>query len=264
MNLYIPTFAGLLRPSSGWSPGELTNLYSWFDAQKLTSITKDGSNNVTQWADRSGLGGVMNSSGTTYPIYSSTGFNSRPALTFATSNGSELFFDNYLLDFLRNQTNITIIQVFTRTNPGSSRYMWYWSTGTSAGSTRLENIARYDGQFSIGERQADSNGYFQDNPNAVNAPADNANMILRLNCNYGAGQGYLYSSTYNDTTPMPSLNGFGRTTAVSDTRSLSGWLGAGTEAVVDMAIGEFILIRGGMTADEVTKLNVYLKDKWGL
>jgi hypothetical protein len=261
MNLHTPSFAGLFQPPQ-WTPNNITDLYAWFDAQRLDSITKDGSNNVTQWTDISGKGGNLTSSGTTYPVYSSTGLNSRPALGFTSA--SELFFNNYMLDFLRNQTKVTIIMVLTRNEANAGRYYYYWSNGVSASSTRLEVTSRTDTSFNLGARQADGDSFYVDNPNAANTPAQGSNFIHRLQCNYSGGTPTMYTSNYSDATALPTLAGFGRTTTVTDTRSVNGWLGAGTETSAAFSIGEFILVRNTLTADEVTKISVYLKAKWGL
>lgn len=42
--------------SYGWTPAELPNLWAWFDASDVNTITLGGGSNVTQMSDKSGLG----------------------------------------------------------------------------------------------------------------------------------------------------------------------------------------------------------------
>ena len=83
-------------PASAQSyyPGGLgnSNLIVWVNAKKASSITQNGSNQVSQWADLSG-NGYNFSQGTSAnkPVYGATsGPNSRPALTFTSTSSQYL------------------------------------------------------------------------------------------------------------------------------------------------------------------------------
>jgi hypothetical protein len=80
--------------AQSYYPGGLgnSNLVFWLDAGKSSSITKNGSNQVSQWSDLSGNGYNFTQATTTNePTYSSTGGpNSRPALTFDTTKHQHL------------------------------------------------------------------------------------------------------------------------------------------------------------------------------
>ncbi len=56
----------VLKPGSSFTPTQISGLALWLDASDAATLTLDGSNNVSQWADKSGnarhvLQGVVNS-----------------------------------------------------------------------------------------------------------------------------------------------------------------------------------------------------------
>lgn len=71
----------LLRPrQSGFDPKSISGLAAWWDAADSSSLTLDGSGNVSSWADKSG-NGVTASQGTA---------NNRPRPTAAALNGKQV------------------------------------------------------------------------------------------------------------------------------------------------------------------------------
>jgi hypothetical protein len=76
-------------------PGGLgnANLLLWLDANKASSITQNGSNQVSEWADLSGNGyNFQQTVAANEPVFNATGGpNSKPALTFNASNDQYLF-----------------------------------------------------------------------------------------------------------------------------------------------------------------------------
>ena len=56
-----------------WTPSQVTETCAWYDAADIATITKDGSNNVSQWNDKSGNSVDISQTNPTYkPIYDST------------------------------------------------------------------------------------------------------------------------------------------------------------------------------------------------
>jgi Secretion system C-terminal sorting domain len=76
-------------------PGGLgnTNLLLWLDANKGSSITQNGSNQVSEWADLSGNGyNFQQTVAANEPVFNATGGpNNKPALTFNASSDQYLF-----------------------------------------------------------------------------------------------------------------------------------------------------------------------------
>jgi hypothetical protein len=80
--------------AQSYYPGGLgnSNLVFWLDANNSSSITQNGSNQVSQWSDRSGNGyNFKQSTSGNMPVYGATaGPNSRPALTFTSTSAQYL------------------------------------------------------------------------------------------------------------------------------------------------------------------------------
>lgn len=88
MNI-LPPFMGFNAPAITWNPAELgSSLTLWLDASDISTITKDGSDYVSQWNDKSGNSNhVYQSTGSLQPLYSSSNSvaNNRPAIVFPNS-----------------------------------------------------------------------------------------------------------------------------------------------------------------------------------
>jgi len=132
-NTDLLNYAGLsAKPgacTSAFLPTNLTSLALWLDANDLTTITKDGSNNVSTWVDKSGNSYSYVNGGATKPVYSATGFNSKPTMQLTgtygfkggaistTASNLSIFFaaqqtntagGNYLLDVNGVATRMTL------------------------------------------------------------------------------------------------------------------------------------------------------------
>jgi len=69
----------------GFNPGDIVGLTLWLDSGY--GVTYDESNRVTAWADRSGTVGNTTAAGAGCPLYSTTDVvNGRPALYFVTND----------------------------------------------------------------------------------------------------------------------------------------------------------------------------------
>ena len=75
-------------------PGSLNDIALWLDVADTSSITKDSSNKVSNWADKSGNGGsASQSTAANQPTFTASGLNNLPTLSFDGSN-----------DYLRSST----------------------------------------------------------------------------------------------------------------------------------------------------------------
>ena len=87
-------FCALQTSGQSYYPGGLgkTNLVLWLNANKATSITKNGANMVSQWADLSGNGyNFTQATNGNKPVYGAASSPSgRPALTFTSTNSQYL------------------------------------------------------------------------------------------------------------------------------------------------------------------------------
>ena len=87
-------FLSIQASAQSYYPGGLgnSNLFLWLNANNSSSITKNGSNQVSQWADLSGNGFNFTQSTTgNKPVYGATANpGGRPGLTFTSTNSQYL------------------------------------------------------------------------------------------------------------------------------------------------------------------------------
>jgi lambda family phage minor tail protein L len=74
------------------TPNQKSGLVLWYDAADADTITKDGSDLVSQISDKSGEDNHATASGGDRPTYSATAFNGKPCLVFADTH--KMSFDN--------------------------------------------------------------------------------------------------------------------------------------------------------------------------
>jgi len=112
----------------GWRPTDLgANLIAWWDANNAGSITKDGSDYVSQWNDLSTNGyNLTQGTGTNQPQWQTGILNGKPGLSFSTN------------DYMINASIATvqpICVVFVIKNPatsiGSNEYVYDSVGGTN-------------------------------------------------------------------------------------------------------------------------------------
>ena len=84
--------------NAAWTSAQLGgDLVLWLDAQDTGTITKDGANLVSQWADKSGKGNHVTASAGHEPTFVATGgVNGLQSLAFAgNANGEGKYMENY-------------------------------------------------------------------------------------------------------------------------------------------------------------------------
>lgn len=63
----------------------------WFDAKDISTITKDGSQKVSQWDDKSGLSqDATQGAGAQQPTYVENALNGQPTISFSAASNTEL------------------------------------------------------------------------------------------------------------------------------------------------------------------------------
>lgn len=113
--------------TSSISPADLGSLVLWLDANDLTKITKDASNNVSQWLDKSSNAYACINGGTTKPLYSSTGLNSKPTMSLTGKFGFKcstmsVALGNMSIFFVAQQTNTANANYLLDVNGASNRF----------------------------------------------------------------------------------------------------------------------------------------------
>ncbi len=267
MNLYMPVRGGMHNQSvSNWTPADLPDLYMWFDAQDSGTITKDGSNYVTQWNDKKN-GYHLSTTGTTGPIYNSSSINSKAALEFGGTTGTRLTWSSGGgLDFLKNQGLISIITVLEHTTRATSRVFYGWAKNGSTSSTRL-GIVDYNstGRLTLYIRQQDADSLYATNSNATYPLPEDTPLIHRLSIDYSSRYPNQYTSYHGDSVDIAQSSALPDGDSVQDTSSGAG--GVGNVLATNSAIyklGEMICVRDVLSAGEIMAINSYLRNKWGI
>jgi hypothetical protein len=106
-------FAG----SGSFTPTSFSGLAVWLDGDDIATITKDGSDRVSQWNDKSGNGNNATAAGGARPTYASAGMNSKPTLGFTASQSMNVA-DSATLDY----SKISVFVVYRRdTDTGTTQ-----------------------------------------------------------------------------------------------------------------------------------------------
>jgi hypothetical protein len=94
----------------------------WIDATDLSTITKDGSDQVTQWNDKGSAGANFTASGGDVPLYqlASPNLNNKPAIGRASDHMTSSLMTWGLIDRLRSNNNINNLRA-RLTGDGANR-----------------------------------------------------------------------------------------------------------------------------------------------
>lgn len=231
--------------SSGWTPADLT-LYGWFDAADAGTITT-GTGGVSQWADKSGNGYHVSQSEVAFrPDTGVRTINSLNVLDFNTASGVEG-------DGLMSSTSLTLPVPLT------------------VGVVFQFDAIRIDGSVIVA--LSSLGGYA---PGALSNPNPDQWWIKQSANIQGDGGGAPGTGvTYCAVTV---LNGSSSLLRINGTQRLSGNAGtgggnrigistAGLNAKsygINGAIGEVVVASGALTGSDLSNLESYLMDKWGI
>ncbi|MEA3272466.1 MAG: hypothetical protein U9P90_02255 [Patescibacteria group bacterium] len=116
-----------------WTPANLTNLELWLDASDSGTITKDGSNKVSQWDDKSGNGNhATQGTEANQPAYNAAD----NSVNFDGSNDWMQLPPNVKNSICRD-TNHSIFIVFKADNPSSSIGCMFLTSSPNYGNNSL-------------------------------------------------------------------------------------------------------------------------------
>lgn len=74
---------------SGFTPSNVSNLVLWLDANDAATISKNGSNQVSTWTDKSGLGNtVTQGTDANKPVWTDATLNGKPVLVFTKASSN--------------------------------------------------------------------------------------------------------------------------------------------------------------------------------
>ena len=159
--------------------GIATNLQAWFDASVASSITKDGSNNVSQWNDLSGnSNNATQSTGSLQPVFNSNFINGFPAMYASSTAYFSLPNSSIFTTDFNTLTIITAVKT-----PSSAGYRAIFGGGLNGNHPQVG----FDGSmkqnwYKLGDTQS-TNALSSDASYVVTYKADNPTVSFRQNGN---------------------------------------------------------------------------------
>jgi hypothetical protein len=227
-----------------WNPQFLPGKVAWYDAQQLSLA--DGAQ-VSSWPDLSGNGNTMKQETPALcPVFTANKINGKPAVS---SDG----LDDYLAADLTTQIPSfpgTIYMVAGVGLPDKPAFADFLISGFSSGSPQNTAIFR-----SSTEMYAVANG-----------------ASLTGTVPWPSGQTVLLKAVYNGPTSQLFANGVEVVSGLTSTGAgllisklfLFGKADLSAQNMIAGWVGECLLVRGVLSAENETKLLDYLKPRWGL
>ena len=120
-----------------FSPTDISGLKLWLKAD--AGVTYDGSNRVSAWADQSGQGNNASASGDERPVYSASGLNSKPTISFNGSAQVLTITDNASLDF----STMSAYLVIKRDDDGGQNDVVFIKNGSSTSDAAVYGIVLF-------------------------------------------------------------------------------------------------------------------------
>jgi hypothetical protein len=122
----MATFFGNIQKRS-FSPKDISDLTLWLDSSDLNTITKDMSDKVSVWSDKSDSGfTIRQTTGSNQPTWQSSGFNGKNTINFS-GNPQRMIFDASQYP-ISNLTDHTVIVVGNTNNSGTQNWVSNWNS----------------------------------------------------------------------------------------------------------------------------------------
>jgi hypothetical protein len=232
-----------------WTPA-LVSTALWLDADDSGTITLDGSA-VTEWRDKSGNSRhVAQGTPANRPSYSSTGFNSKGALTFDGSN-----------DFLSAASGIT-------SGTYTGRFEVFY-VATREGNGGVIITERSTANVGVSQWVNISSVYYISSDGAT-APS-NTTISSTVYNNLASGGGVVYHGHQPGVRDVLWLNGAAQTVTAGTASNITGSAGflvgsreGAPGSTWDGKMCEVLVLLSAPSTETRQKVEGYLAHKWGL
>jgi hypothetical protein len=217
------------------------DLELWLDASDISSVIKDSSGKVSQWADKSGNGvNVTQPASASQPSFTASGLNNLPTLTFDGTN-------DYLTSSSLDITQPYSVFLVAKTTGGSGRD--YLFDGATSNNSHRSLIAL-------------------NNSGTVRIWAGNSPGWANTSINTPSGY-FTLATVFNTSSGLVSINGTAATGLSTGSGSLQSGIriGANYLASADYLggnIAEILIVNGAFGTIDRQKIEGYLANKWGL
>lgn len=230
---------------TGFTPDSVYGLSMWLDANDPDQVTRDGSNNVIQWLDKSYYGFVFIPLGSNYPIYSETGFNKRPAVILNNKNGFYIAKQNN--PYSVPSTNLTIFFVGRQ--------------NATSGANYIIDIISSSVAFGLNLDMNGSNYWYKQGASLYPGATYSGNVYATWVFNDGASP---EASLYINGVLNQSNNSFNSLSASYTCFQIGQACSGGGPTDFDGEIAEILFYNRALTTKERQNVELYLKNKWGL
>ena len=212
----------------GGRPPVWSSLVNWFDASDLSSITKDGSNRVSQWNDGKGSDNLVQATGGDQPLWTDADQNGKAVIDFVSSRGMA----NSASSTAQPQTYFAAL-VPPTTGSGTKRP---WTSGSQQVYT--SGSANHWGLYAGSEPTFDTD----------------------------IGSGFqIWEITFNGSSSSWKVNNISKLTGDVGSGTAGALILADHyDNYANNKVGEWLRYDGTLTSAEKTSIYNYLKDKWGL
>ena len=227
-----------------FSPPDISNLYAWFDASDITTITKDGSDRVSQWNNKEGTSArdAVQATGGNQPIWLSANRNSLDVIDFDTS--SRFMETASALTAISQPITAFIAGVMPVNNP--IKFETAWSKHSSVSTS-----------FRLMFGDIDSNDTFRINAGTTITFTETGieNTWQYVTC------------VYNTTASKLRFGGVEKLSGDAGSNTFRGFSIADNGNQDDNAwtsiIGEIIFYDKLLSGSEISQVESYLSNKWG-
>lgn len=264
--------------SDFFDPYSISKLFLWYDATRTDTITKDGSNYVSTWADLGPWGiDLTNSDGgtTTKPLYNSSGINSKPTIDFdggdhvktidTLYDGEQVWGTPYYSNFDRRQTYIWI----SLATEASSSYK-VWKLGSSSDHqvfwSRNTSYSNYPAYY-INSNPSSAVEVYTPTYSGGTAPQNdttNAHLWCYVHCSQVCER---WAPTYEDIAGFLYIDNRYQPRNASTSLYYGNWV---SEELFNLGvtsykgkIGEVIVYNKLLSSLEIFRISTYLRSKWG-
>lgn len=241
--------------ATAFSPADITGLALWLDASDAATLTLDGSNNVSQWNDKSGNGNHGAQSTTTARPSITGSINGRSALAFDGIDDSFSVANSATID-LGPTMSVFIVHKLSSASSAARQTLIQFSNGSTA-SPSIEAAG------TLPPSGGNANSYVLIRPGVVIATSA-ANSLTTS----GVVSSFHIENSANcsiriNSTEVAFAASAGMTLTGSGSAKLIGMRGSPAQNYSG-AMGEIIVFNKRLSAEETTQIESYLISKWGI
>ena len=255
LNAAILLAAASRRPAAGggsFLPSDLAGLVLWLDADDPASLTLDGSNRVSQWADKSGQGAHAQQSNTSHqPTYVASGIAGRGSLDFGGVSYLNLP-DLSGVAGSQNRSAFVVFEHFDQTDQGYLLALGHASSGTAGAAWRVSIHGNGDLRIEVSGANYDS----------ALAPGTLASQIAVVLDGSSVGDHTLYLDGTSESASGGNLvdTGFGEASISQQNRGGPG--GFVEDKAFDGYISEILVYTSALSQTDRQAVEGYLAHKW--